>query len=201
MASLNSSGITFDKIKLIICVNGYTVNDEFLFMEIGFWSRKLTGVIPFTSGKCYSNLSSVDRMTINYLYNVHHGINFKIQPFNAMNQKEAVASLKMLYNICTDDYENDQRKYIAYSNDPNTLTLLYKCGLSEFAVNIENMFNLKPPSNSQIMKMSNYGKGSYKPCDIHDQRNNITKPHCANIKALILAEWCYENSKKLLLFD
>ncbi len=89
VASLNLSGITFDKIKLVICVNGYTVNDEFLFMEKGFWSRKLTGVIPFTPGKCYNNLSSVDRMTVNYLYNVHHGINFKIQPFNAMNLKKA----------------------------------------------------------------------------------------------------------------
>jgi hypothetical protein len=76
-------------------------------MEIGFWSRKLTGIIPFTSGKCYNNLSSVDEMTINYFRVVHHGINFKIQQFNAMNQKEAVASLRMLYNICTDDYGND----------------------------------------------------------------------------------------------
>jgi hypothetical protein len=172
MASLNAKAISFDNLKLIICLNGYTVNEEFIVMEIGFWSRKLCGVIPFTSNKNYINLSSIDKMTVNYLYNVHHAINFNSKPENGMHQKDAVAAFKILYNICTDDYGSNERKFIGYSNDPNTLSLLYKSGLSDVAVNIENIYDQKPPSNNQIMTMSNYGKGCYKPCMLHQNLNN-----------------------------
>lgn len=47
MALLNPCKVDFDEIRLIICINGFTIDEKYHIVELGFWSRKLSGVIPF----------------------------------------------------------------------------------------------------------------------------------------------------------
>ncbi len=152
-----------------------------------------------TVGNSVFGLRLFSTTTVNYSYNVHHAINFKSKPENGMHEKDAVAAFKMLYNICNDDYGSNDRKFIGYSNDLNTLSLLYKSGLSEVAVNIENMNDQNPSSNNQIMNMPNYGKGCYKPCMLHQNLNDLMKQHCAKVKSLIRTECCQKNDELINL--
>lgn len=47
MALIDGSKVDFDDVRLIICLNGFTINERYQIVELGFWSRKLSGVIPF----------------------------------------------------------------------------------------------------------------------------------------------------------
>jgi hypothetical protein len=195
MASLNAKAISFDKIRLIVCVNGFTIENEFLVKEIGFWSRKQTGIIPFSTKKPFKNLNAFDLLTVNYLYKAHHGINLKSQSKLGMMSYEASAALKCLYNVCHQEFDTDDRKYIGYSNDHNVLALLYRAGLAEYSVNIQNIYDEQPPSNFDIVAMKNYGYGFYAPCFMHDALESSRPAICAKIKSIILAEWCNEKEK------
>jgi hypothetical protein len=39
---LHAKAISFDDIRLKVCVNDFTIENEFLLKEIGFWPRKHT---------------------------------------------------------------------------------------------------------------------------------------------------------------
>ncbi len=54
--------------------------------------------------------------------------------------------MKCFYNVCHQEFDIDDRKYIGYSNDYNVMTLLHKAGLAEYSVNIQNIYDEQPPS-------------------------------------------------------
>jgi hypothetical protein len=56
---LNAKAISFDNIRLIVCVNGFTIENQFLVKEIGFWSRKQTGIIPFSAKKTFQKFKRI----------------------------------------------------------------------------------------------------------------------------------------------
>ncbi len=62
MAMVNARAVTFDEIRLIICVNGYTIKNDFVIREIGFWSRNMNSVITFSSRLIYNDLTSIDKI-------------------------------------------------------------------------------------------------------------------------------------------
>jgi hypothetical protein len=134
-------------------------------------------------------------LIVNYLYKAHHGINLKSQQKLGMLSYEATAALKCLYNVYRREYDANDRKYIGYSKDHNVLTLLYRAGLAEYSINIQNIYDDQPPSNCDIVAMKNYGYGFYAPCSTHDALESSRPAICAKIKSIILAEWCNEKEK------
>jgi hypothetical protein len=194
MALINAKAVSFNEIRVIICVNGYTVKNEFVVREIGFWSRNINSVIPFSSRITYNSLSSIDKTTINYLLNAHHGIGIKKQPNNGLLPSETCGVIKSIYHMCSDKFDDSKRIYIGYADDLNALQLLHKAGLSHLAINVKKLFEIEPPSNAKITEMCHYGKGIYSPCSLHEDLMNQMPPLCAKVKSLILAEWIHEHS-------
>ncbi len=105
---------------------------------------------------------------MNYLLNAYHGIEIKKQLINGLLPSEASAVIKSIYHLCLDEYDGYKLIYIGYSNDINILQMLNKAGFGHLAVNVKNMFESNPPSNSKIMEMCHHGKGVYSPCNLHD---------------------------------
>jgi hypothetical protein len=196
MALLNAKAISFNDIRLILCVNGYNVKNEYVVREIGFWSRNSNSVIPFVSRITYNNLSIFDKATINYLLNSHHGIGLNKQPINGLLPSESCAVIKSIYHSCQTMFDDDKRKYIGYCDDINMLNLIIKCGLGHLAVNIKDMFETNPPSNMNIIEKPYYGYGIYSPCGLHRKLTNEMPPMCARVKSLVLAEWLQNESNK-----
>ena len=188
MSLLNCKAVCFDDIRVIFCLNGFYIDEEFQVMEIGFWSRKVSGTIPFFSTKCFSKLKPKDKMSVKYLTNLHHGIDLTSKFDKALSQADVVACLKSIYQISSDD--NDSRVYIGYMNDNFFLNIAGKAGLGNLIVNIDKMYDEHAPSNDVIMKDKNYGKGDYTLCLSHKKLENNQEPHCAGVKAKYLADFC-----------
>ena len=66
MALVNPKKVNFDEIRVIFCLNGYYINHNFIVLEIGYWSRKLCGVIPFQANINSKNLSDIEKLSFQY---------------------------------------------------------------------------------------------------------------------------------------
>jgi hypothetical protein len=95
VAILNANKVNFENIKIIFCVQGYSINSKNV-REIGFWSRKNSGVIPFTLRTKFYKLSNEDKMSVNYLVKVHHRIPLNKQVNYELMNQEAVSTIKIL---------------------------------------------------------------------------------------------------------
>ena len=195
MSLLNCKAVNFNDIRVIFCINGFYIDEEFQVMEIGFWSRNISGVIPFFNKKCYSKLTHKDRMSVNYLTYAHHGLNLTNKFDKSLSQSEVVSCLKSIYQICSD--ENDSRIYIGYMNDNFFLNIAGKAGLGNLIVNIDKMYDEHAPSNEVMMRHNDYGKAEYKPCFLHQKIENDKDPHCAKVKAKFLADFCSMKEKDI----
>lgn len=199
MSLLNCKAVCFDDIRVIFCLNGFYIDEEFQVMEIGFWSRKITGSIPFFSNKNYSKLKSKEKISVNFLTNSHHGIEFNNKFDKGFSQADVVSCIKYIYHVCSDDVKS--RYYIGYINDRFLLNFVGKSGLGYMLVNIDQMYNAPAPSNEEMLGSENYGKDDYKPCNLHKKLENNLEPHCVKVKAEFLADFCKkmetENKKAL----
>ena len=55
-----TSRIDFEDIRIIFCVQGYSLDYKFVLREIGFWTRGLSGSVPFN---CKINKNQLDVQT------------------------------------------------------------------------------------------------------------------------------------------
>jgi hypothetical protein len=193
MAMLNVSEVNFEDIRIILCAQGYSINNKYIVKEIGFWSRENSGVIPFSSKNKFYTLSNEDKMSINYLVKVHHGIPLNKQVNYGLMNQEAVAVIKTLYHSCWNENSGRERNYIGICDDMNIFHLLNIAGLGHLVVNLKKLYdklNTTLPSNSNILKMKEFGYCCLKPCYLHEPLSNENVPFCARAKAIILANWC-----------
>jgi len=193
MAMLNANEVNFEDIRIILCVQGYSINSKYVVREIGFWSREKSGVIPFTSKISFNKLSNEEKMSVNYLVNVHHGIPLNKQVNYGLMNQEAAATIKTLYHSFKNEKNDRERNYIGICDDMNIYHLLNIAGLGYLVVNLKNLYE-KPensiPSNNDILKMKEFGQCCLKPCELHENLPNEKIPFCARAKAIILADWC-----------
>ena len=196
MALMNSSQVNFDDLRLIVCLNGFTINDQFQIVEFGFWSRKLSGNIPFKSTKVWSKLNHLDRLSVNYLTSEYHGIGLEQLKYqDALHQTDIFGSIRSIYHLCDDGVEN--RKLIGYLGNECLLELLGKLGIGNYPVKINDMY---PASSIQIDEIRNnklYGEiPDFEICKIHTQYNgnDFRYPVCARAIACFLAKFCEEKS-------
>jgi hypothetical protein len=193
MAMLNASELNFEDIRVIFCVQGYSINNNYVVREIGFWSRGNSGVIPFTSRNKFNKLSNEDKMTVNYLVKAHHGIPLNKQINYGLMNHEAVAAIKTLYHTFSNDDGGRKRNYIGICDDLNIFHLLNIAGLGHLVINLKKLYH-KPeatiPSNDNILKIEEFGYCCLRPCELHNPLSNEKIPFCARTKAIILANWC-----------
>jgi hypothetical protein len=193
MAMFNAKEVNFEDIRIILCVQGYSINSKYVVREIGFWNRENSGVIPFTLRTKFYKLSNEDKMSVNYLVKVHHGIPLNKQVNYGLMNQEAAAAIKTLYHSCSNENSERERNYIGICDDMNIYHLLNIAGLGHLVVNLKNLYD-KPettiPSNNNILKMKEFGYCCLRPCELHDPLSNENIPFCARTKAIILANWC-----------
>jgi len=185
------SDVTFDKIRVIIGCEGFTINNQFYPKEIGFFSDKICSSIGlnfFNNEKLKNN----DIIKSNFLYKFHHGLDIYRNSINWPKYSDFESVIKTIYTL-TEDKNNPKKLYIGYNNDANIRSLLHKAGLDHLAVNLYNIFQ-DLPSMKAIKLLPFYGWAEYTQCDLHDT-HDYAKIQCAKIKCKILHEICLKKYK------
>src|SRR5882757_1409104 len=149
MASFN---FNFSDIRIIFCVQGYSLPYEFVLREIGFWTPFTSGSIPFNCKINLSNLDVQSLKTINVLEENIHGIKVKKNADCGLTISDAKAVLRTLYNMTS---WNNKVNRIGICRDPNINGLLYKAGLGNYVVELDDLLILKNskykvPSNKDL---------------------------------------------------
>ncbi len=194
MASLH---LDFNDIRLIICVQGYPLDYQFVVREIGFWTRDFSGSIPFN---CKINKNQLDvktQQTIFALEEQIHGIKLKKQVENGLAFSDFKAVLRTLYHMA----DTGIGKYIGVCRDENIKGLLHKAGLGSYVVEMDylSMFQNTSdqcPSNADLQNTLKMEPTKSIICHIHDRLKNNDYPNCAKLKAECIANFCidYESS-------
>ncbi len=187
-----STNITFGDIRLILCVQGYSLDYQFIVREIGFWCNGLSGSIPFNCKINRNQLDVKNQKTLYALEELIHGINLKNVIKFGLAQSETRAVLRTLYHMAGNGSES---KYIGICRDENINGLLYKAGLGSFVIDIDNleMFQhseVKCPSNKDLQTVMQNDPVLYAPCHLHDNLMSDDKPLCAKVKAQYIADFC-----------
>ena len=131
MALNNSKAFNFDEIRLILSANGFYVDGNFEILELGFWSRKCCGIIPFKTSKKFKSLSINDKNSALYYTKFFHGMDYEQKASNALNQNEIISTIKALYNLCGD---NTMQKMIGYINDSSIWHYIGSADLGDFVI-------------------------------------------------------------------
>ena len=103
-----SSNVEFSDIKIILCVQGYSLDYQFILREIGFWTNNFSGSIPFNCKINKNQLDIKNQKTIFALEEDIHGIKTKKPVENGLSLSETKTVLKTLYNLSN----NTNSKYI-----------------------------------------------------------------------------------------
>ena len=188
-----NKAVSFDKIRVIIGVEGTKLNDQFIAKEIGYTCSNFTGSIGMNFGlqdsKKYKKL---DLQKSNFLYKFHHGIDIFNNNLNWPDTFDYEAVLKTIYHL-SEDKNNPDKIYIGYNNDPHIATLLHNSNLGDLAINLYNIYE-DIPSMKKIKLLPYYGHGVYSQCFIHD-RHTHARIQCAAVKTKILYEICLSKYK------
>ena len=193
----------FDDIRLIVCVQGYQLNYQYIVREIGFWSRSISGVIPFNCKVNKSHLDQLSAKNIHIAVNEIHGIKQKKNVDNALPSSDVCAVLKCLFQITKrDSYDSG---YIGVCKEENVTSLFFKAGLGNYLYELDNLdlFQSVTTNNStnhskikssfptladiKFIISSDPKKYSY--CELHDRLRNNEFPVCARTKAEIISTY------------
>ena len=184
------SFLKFEDIRMILSIQGYQLNHQFIIREIGFWSPRISGVIPFN---CKLNMVNVDSFSTKNIFiaeNKIHGIKLKSRFENALPNSEASSVLRTLYHITkNEDYAAD---YIGILKDENISSVVFKSGLGKYVIELDQLDIItKSQSNLPTLHDFKFIIGTelnkYKPCYIHDMLRNNDIGVCSRVKVEIIA--------------
>ena len=184
--------VDFEDIKLIVCVQGYSLDYQFVLREIGFWTPGYSGAIPFN---CKLNLNHLDIQShkiINALEDQIHGIKVKKTIDCGLALSETRAVLRSLYHMNSWKCKGDR---IGICRDPNIFGLLHKAGLGKFVIELDDLEMFKNtsdkvPSNKDLQIFMKAFPHKYSICGLHDRLKNDDSPICAKVKAEYIADYC-----------
>ena len=192
----------FDDIRLIVCVQGYQLNYQYIVREIGFWSRSISGVIPFNCKVNKSHLDQLSAKNIHIAVNEIHGIKQKKIVENALPSSDVSAVLKCLFQITKrDSYDAG---YIGVCRDENVTSLFFKAGLGNYIYELDNLDIFQTVSNNNQNNLKNKlsfptlldikfivssDPKKYGYCELHDRLRNNEFPVCARTKAEIISTY------------
>jgi hypothetical protein len=189
----------FKDLRTIICMQGYHLDYQFHIREIGFWSRSVSGVIPFNCKINGNELDVNNQKIIFYSEEELHGIKLKKSFENGLPSSEIKCVLKCIYHITKSyDYEST---YIGICKGDNISGILAKAGLGKYVIEIDNLElfrrnSLKFPSNEVIRTEIAKKTVDYPSCYLHEKLKNDTVPLCSKAKAEYIAFLCYDTALK-----
>ncbi len=188
-----SSSVEFSDVKIILCVQGYSLDYQFILREIGFWTNNFSGSIPFNCKINKNQLDIKNQKTIFALEEDIHGIKTKKPIENGLALSEIKSVLKTLYNLSN----NSNSKYIGICRDENINGLLHQAGLGKYVIEMDNL-NIfrdsinKCPSNADLKIILKNQPNRYHICGLHDLLRDGSLPLCAKVKAEFIADYCRE---------
>ena len=194
-----TSNISFDEIRLILSIQGYQLNHQFIIREIGFWSHRIMGVIPFN---CKLNLTNVDSFSRKNIYMAEteiHGITLNNRIDNALPASEASSVIKTLYHLTNRD--DSTAEYIGILKDENISALVYKSGLGKYLVELDNL-ELVSKCNAVLPTLHDFKFiigtefTKYRPCPIHNKLRGKAAPLCSRVKVEIVANYFQQMLKQ-----
>lgn len=175
----------FEDIRMLISIQGYNLNNQYVIREIGVWSRKFSGHIPFN---CKINMKLLDNLSIRNIQmaeSLVHGIRLKKQIEHGIPSSEATTTLKVLYNLTKrDDYDSD---YIGVLKSENVSWILCKADLGRYMIEIEDLDILNTPEKINLDILIKNEKKNHLFCDLHQMLRNNETPLCSHVKVNILA--------------
>ncbi|MGH7748209.1 MAG: hypothetical protein ACREQ5_26150 [Candidatus Dormibacteria bacterium] len=193
----------FDDIRIIICAHGYSLDYQYVVREIGFWTNGVSGSISFNCKINKRQLDGKTLRTIRCLEEEIHGIKLNKRVDNGLALSDINAVLRTLYHMSDDN----KAKCIGICRDENIKGLLYKAGLGNYVVEIDNLLMFdrttdKCPSNPELQIVMQNNPNKYVICNLHDNLKTYDYPICSKVKAQYIGEYCKEyqyhvNSQKL----
>lgn len=183
--------LNFDDIRIIICVQGYSLDYKFYPREIGFWYDGKSGSIPINCKINKSQLDFKNQKTIFTLEEEIHGIRLKKYSEYGLASSEFKAVLRTLYHVAS----QPNKHYIGICRDDNINGLLYQAGLGNFVYDLDGldiMLNSgeKCPSNKDLQLVMKQDPNRYEICGQHDKLRIDEMPLCAKVKAEFIANFC-----------
>ena len=175
---------------MILCVQGYSLQNQFVLREIGYCCKGFSGAVPFN---CKINKNQIDitsQRIIHALEEEVHGIKLKKSVENGLAMSDIKAVLRALYHIS----DKSNGKYIGICRDENVKGLLYSANLGNYVVDLDNLQelsqkNVKCPSNQYLLAVMKSDLKRFKICNLHDHLMNGEQPICAKVKAEYLYEF------------
>ena len=179
----------FDDIRLFLSIQGYQLNHQYIIREIGFWSQKINGVIPFNCKLNLAQIDSISEKNIHIAENEYHGIRLRKILTNALPSSDASAVIKCLYHLTKrEDYEAD---YIGICKEENIAPIIFKAGLGKFILEIDYLDIFHKASTklftmAEIKYLITTDPIKYKPCSLHENLRNNALAVCAKAKCDII---------------
>ena len=184
-----SNNITFENIRLILSIEGYSFGYQFIVRELGFWSRNMNGSIPFNCKLNINHLDVKSQLIIGSFEN-RNGIHMKKNVRTGLAQSELKPVLRTLYHM----NEDSTAKYIGIVGDEKIIGLATKSGLGDIVFNMKNLNIFRSqdnyPSFEQIQAGIKQNPIEYPICYLHERMGNDDVPVCARATTKFLANHC-----------
>src|SRR6266481_5810957 len=189
---MSSVNFNFSDIRIILSVQGYPIDYQYVVREIGYWINGQSGSIPFN---CKINVNQLDiknHSIINKSVEEINGIRLKKSTEGGLSLSDTKAVLKTLYHL----NNSHKAKFIGICGDDHINGLLHKAGLGCFVkdLNYLDVFkqnNVTLPTNEIIRTSLRQNFDKYKVCPLHDYfLKNNDFPLCAKVKAEFIANYC-----------
>ena len=184
--------VDFSDIRIVLSVQGYSLDYQYIVREIGFWFNGHSGSIPFNCKINRNQLDIANQTIITKSEEQMNGIRLKKSITAGLALSETRAVLRALYHLNS----SSKGKFIGISSDDNITGLLFKSGLGPFVKNLKHLSifenNQKLPTNEEIISALNQYPNKFKICNLHDNFTII--PMCAKVKAEFLAMYCMNYS-------
>ena len=182
----------FEDFRLILSIQGYQLNNQFIVREVGYWSPKISGVVQFNCKISASRLDTISAKNIHITENECHGIKVKKVIENGMASSDISSVIKCLYQITKID--GSVGEYIGIIREENVSSIIYKAGLGKHAVELDELKiliknNTTLPTFGDIKYMVSADPNKYKPCSLHEILRTQEIPVCAKAKVEILANY------------
>lgn len=194
---MSSLCVDFSDIKLIICVQGYPLTTNYVIREIGFWSKDISGSIPFNVKINKDKLDIKSQQIISNAEETIHGMKMKKSFDFGIAGSEFKAVLKTLFNMVNDNLKGG---FIGVQPGDRIIGYLHASGLGNYVtdldyLNVIQKANLKCPDDEMIRNVIKQHPEKFKVCSLHESLNINEPPLCAKVKAEIIANYCQSIAK------
>ena len=183
--------IDFSDIRMILCVQGYNLEYQYVVREIGFSCLNgISGSIPFNVKLNHNHLDVHNQRIVTQCEEQINGLKLKRNFENALAASDIRPVLRTLFHL-----NSHCGKYIAVLRDEPLYGILHKSGIGNNVVYLDNL-NILRNSNISLPTIENFRQylkknpDTYTICPIHDRLLINDNPICAKVKAEYFADYC-----------